>query len=121
MCYESGNSVPIDDIAGVEYDSEPEDEIMIMLNISVATSESAEDPRKNTISNISVPQASGTRLKVQPGGDALPELTDFDTSGAGRPTRMRTKPTRMNISSNKGSTHGIALVQAIYMTQITEL
>ena len=57
---------------------------------------------------------------MQPGGDVIPNFTDFDTTSVGGPTRRRTKPTRMNISSTKGSPYDIALVQAICMTQIAE-
>ena len=51
--------------------------------------------------------------QVQPVGDVIPS--------PGRPARRKTQPTRMNISSNKGSTYDVALVQAICMTQIVEV
>lgn len=70
MSYESDDSVPIDEIAGVEYDPALVEEMNtnvepfndMMDDVSVATSESVDiDLRKNNISNISVPKASGTR------------------------------------------------------------
>ena len=93
MSYESGESVPIDEIQGAVYDPEIFDKIHnnnsrpfedTMDNLSEATLDSEEDNlRRNIISNISLPEISGKRvinvkgnpfIQVYPGGNVTPKL-----------------------------------------------
>ena len=134
------NPIPIDEIPGVEYASEFVEETnndnaepfeVADDDISEASSESEPDSiRRDIISNISVPESRRKRVmnvesnpfnQVQPGGDVIPNIPNSDlATSEGRPTRRRNQPTRMNISSNKGNSYDITLVQAICMTQIAE-
>ena len=142
MSYESGDPTPIDEIPGVEYDSEfieesyndnvePSKEIGDDDDISETTPEpEVQNLRRNIISNITVPRTNRKRVmdvesnpfsQVQPGGDVIPNISNSDlTTGEGRPIRSRNQPKRMNISSNKGNSYDIALVQAICLMQIAE-
>ena len=141
MSYESEDPILTDEIPGVEYGSEIVEETnndnaepfeVVDDDISEASSESeADDIRRDIISNISVPESRRKRVmnvesnplnQVQPGVDAIPDIPNSDiVTSEGRPTRRRNQPTRMNISSNKGNSYDISLVQAICMTQIAEV
>ena len=133
ISYKSSDSVSIDEIPGVEYDPETVDKINddnvqsfedTMDDLSVETPEPEEENlRRSIISNISVSNTGRKRVmnvegnpfnQVQPGGDVIPSSPEpVHAILSVRPARRRTQPTRINISSNKGSTYDVALVQAI--------
>ena len=58
---------------------------------------------------------------LQPGGDVVTDSFQSESNNSGRPVRNRKQLTRMNISSKKGNTYDLALVQAICLAQIAEV
>lgn len=126
MNFESGYSVSIEKNVIVECDMESMEEIN---NDYVEPINDSSDSISltTTISNISVPQTRRTKLtnvvgspssKVKSGGDIISDPVESYNGSVSRPITKGNQATRRKISSNKGSTYCIALVQAFCMTHL---